>query len=39
MVPYEYSYLCEHKYLLALLNSIRSTGTYASEFTVLHAAV
>ena len=34
MVPYEYRYLCEYKYRLALTNSIRSTGTYAPEFTV-----
>ena len=32
MVPYEYRYLCKHKNPLALLNSIRSTGTYAPEF-------
>ena len=32
MVPYEYRYLCKHKYPLALLNSISSTGTYAPEF-------
>ena len=36
MVPYEYRYLCEHKYLLALLNSIRITGAYVAEFTVYH---
>ena len=31
---YEYKYLCEYKYLLTLLNSIRSTSTYAPKFTV-----
>ena len=36
MVPYEYKYLCIHKYQLAPLDSIRSTGTYAPKFTVWH---
>ena len=34
MVPYEYRYLRKYTYRLALTISIRSTGTYAPEFTV-----
>ena len=34
MVPYEYRYLREYKYRLALTYSIRSTSTYAPEITV-----
>ena len=34
MVLYEYRYLCEYRYRLALTNSIRSAGTYAPEFAV-----
>ena len=34
MVPYDFKYPHNYKYLLAQENSNTSTGTYAPEFTV-----
>ena len=36
IVPCEYKYTCELKYLVLLTNFNRSTGAYAPEFTVCY---